>query len=78
MMKKHWKFTKHFAERFVDRFNGDKNSVREISNYFNENVLQCVFDCHVKGRNQRVRIGKYRVCYAWDADIEQIIVTTVY
>ena len=42
-MKKHWKFSRHFAERFVERFNGDKEKVKEITRFFNDNVLQCVF-----------------------------------
>lgn len=77
-MKKHWKCTKHFAERFVNRFDGDKNSVKEITAYFKQNVLQCVFECHLYGFQQRVKIGKYKVCYKWDPDDEMIVITTVY
>ncbi len=77
-MDKHWKFTTHFAERFIERFDGDKTKIKEISKYFNSHVLQCVFTCIVYGDKQRVKIGKYRVCYVWDQDIQKIVVTTVY
>lgn len=77
-MKKHWKFSRHFAERFVERFNGNKEKVREITRFFNDNVLQCVFECSLKGKKQRVKINNYTVCYLFDEDSKEIIVTTVY
>ena len=77
-MKRHWKFTKHFAERFINRFDGDTITVKEIAKYFNSNVLQCVFECHLNGFKQRVKIGKYKVCYLWDPEERLIVVTTVY
>ncbi len=78
ILKPHWKFTKHFGERFISRFDGDKETVKEIRRYFNQNVLQCVFECHLNGFKQRVRIGQYKVCYVWDPDEQMIIITTVY
>ena len=77
-MKKHWKFSRHFAERFVERFSGDKEKVKEITRFFNDNVLQCVFDCNVYGNPQRVKIEKYKVCFKYDEVIKKILVTTVY
>lgn len=77
-MKKHWKFSRHFAERFVERFNGNKEKVREITRFFNDNVLQCVFECSLKCKKQRVKINNYNVCYLFDEDSKEIIVTTVY
>jgi len=77
-MKKHWKFTKHFAERFIQRFNGSRKEVDPIKSYFDQNVLQCVFNCHLYGGPQRVKVGKYKVCYKYDDTSKQIIVTTIY
>ena len=77
-MKRHWKYTKHFGERFISRFDGDAETVKEISRFFNKNVLQCVFECHLYGFKQRVKVGKYKVCYIWDPEERLIIVTTVY
>lgn len=77
-MKKHWKYSKHFAERFIERFYGDKKKLSNITKFFNRNVLQCVFRCHVYGFTQRVTIGQYKVCYKWDDQDKMIIITTVY
>ena len=55
-MEKHYKFTKHFAERFVQRFDGTSKDVNKVKEYFDKNVLQCVFDCNVYGNPQRVKI----------------------
>ena len=75
-MEKHWKFTEHFAQRFVDRF--DSTDVSEIVKFFNANVLQCIFTCLVRGAKQRSRIGRFTVCYVWDERIMKLVVTTVY
>lgn len=77
-MEKHWKYSKHFAERFVERFGGTVKNLKEITCYFNNHVLQCVFDCHVRGFSQRVKIGEYTVCYRWDEHLKKLIITTVY
>ena len=77
-MIKHYKFTKHFAERFVERFNGTPKDLYKIKEYFDKNVLQCVFDCNVYGNPQRVKIEKYKICFKYDESLKKIVVTTVY
>ena len=40
-------------------------------------MLQCVFECCLKGKKQRVKL-KITLCYIFDEDLKEIIVTTVY
>jgi hypothetical protein len=77
-MKKYWKFSDHFFDRFIERFDADKNRIRKISSYFNDHCLVEVYKCHVNGFKQRVTIDGMKVCYIWNDVAKQIIVTTVY
>ena len=77
-MKKHWQFTEHFAQRFLDRIGNNKPLLSKIRKYFDNNVLQCVFHCELMGYKQRVKIEDVVVCYKFDPDAKKLLVTTVY
>lgn len=60
-MIKHWKFTKHFAERVLVRVGPDfDNTIAAIKREFDDTVLQKVFDCKVRGGFAAVQDWKLR------------------
>lgn len=77
-MKKFWRFSMHFAERYFDRIGTERETLKKIVAHFNKNVLQEVFHAEVYGDKQRVKIAGVTVCYIWDREEQRIIVTTVY
>jgi hypothetical protein len=78
-MKKHWRFSKHFAERVFERVAGDyKLVVDKICREFNDTVLEKVFHCVLYGASQRVAIDNYFVCYTFDDHAQQLVITTIY
>lgn len=78
-MIKHWKFTKHFAERVLVRVGPDfDNTIAAIKREFDDTVLQKVFDCKVRGDSQRRKVGNFVVCYVWDESKKKIMVTTLF
>lgn len=79
-LQKHWKFSAHFAERFVQRVSKDKHHtlLRAVTREFNQTCLVKVFECVVYGAAQRKLTGDYFVCYRWDEEVKQLIVTTIY
>lgn len=79
-LQRHWKFSRHFAERFVQRVSKDKhhNLLHTITREFNQTCQAKVFECVVYGAAQRQLIGDYFVCYRLDEEAKQLIVTTIY
>lgn len=79
-MKKFWKFSRHFAERVIDRVDGDPNEfAKSVAKIFNDRCLEFVYECfHCGNKGRRILHGNYVVCFEWDEKDSMIIVKTVF
>jgi hypothetical protein len=71
-------YTKHFAERFLERHNADMKLLRKIKRELQDKYCQYVFDCLVRGDHQQVRVDSARVTICFNLEQRKLLVTTVY
>lgn len=78
-MKRHWEFSRHYAERALLRIDSPKEFSRSLANRLNNEVLQLVFECHLNGNvGRRLYHEGMRIGYTWDENKRAIVIQTVY
>lgn len=79
-MKRCWTFSRHFAERVVQRVRKNpKSFANKVAAELNNRCLEFVFECHVYGNiGRRFVVDDHVVAYAWDSDRQSLVVKTVW
>lgn len=71
-------YTKHFAERFVERCNGDMSLLRKLKCAIQSKYCEHVFDCIVYGNPRRVKCDGYKAVIFFSEEEKKLYVKTIY
>ena len=72
-------FTKHFAERFLDRC-GDFDTLSKIKKRIRDNFCQIVFDCILNERinSHKLKIDGFNIVMSFNPHSKVLSVRTIY
>lgn len=71
-------YTKHFAERFLERCNGDMVLLRGVKKAIQTKYCELVFECLVYGNPRVVSHAGYKSIVHFDDVQKKLVVKTIY